>query len=104
MRILSTSEQEGFDKPPKFDHFERKQSFSLPKTLIDIATNLRTPSSQIGFLVMSGYFKSTKRFFLSREFRERDIEAAAKILQLCSSDFSPDAYVKQTRVLWLRPV
>lgn len=52
MRILSTSEQEAFDKPPLFDHRERKQFLILPKELMDIVDGLRTPESQIGFLLM----------------------------------------------------
>ena len=40
MRILTANEQEVFDKPPLFDHRERKQFFSLPKGLMDIAASL----------------------------------------------------------------
>ena len=64
MRILSSSEQEAFDKPPQFDHRKRKQFLDLPKVLEDRAATLRTPSNQIGFLVMCGYFRATKRFYL----------------------------------------
>ncbi|MGD9950558.1 MAG: DUF4158 domain-containing protein [Desulfobulbus sp.] len=97
MRILTASEQEVFDKPPLFDHRERKHFFSLPKGLMDIVTTLRTPCGQIGLLLMCGYFKATKRFYQPLDFHERDIEAAAKILELHLSDFSSDAYAKQTR-------
>lgn len=97
MRILTVSEQEAFDRPPLFDHRERKQAFSLPEALTHIADTMRTSSGQIGFLLMCGYFKATRRFHLPQDFHERDIEAAAKILELKNSDFSPDAYAKQTR-------
>lgn len=59
MRILTASEQETFDRPPVFDHRERKQYFSLPKGLMDIATTLRSPISQIGFLLMCGQGNKT---------------------------------------------
>ena len=49
MRILSANEQELFDKPPLFNHRDRKRLFDLPKGLLDIADSLRTPSGQIGF-------------------------------------------------------
>ena len=97
MRILTAREQEVFDKPPVFDHRERKQFFSLPKDLMDTAVTLRTNSSRIGFLLMCGYFRATKQFYLPQDFHERDIEAIAKILELQCSDFSSDTYTKQTR-------
>ena len=98
MRILSAGEQEAFDKPPLFDHEQRKQHFSFPNALLDIAGTLRTPGSQIGFLLLCGYFKATKRFFLPQDFRTRDIEAAARVLGLLAGDFSPEDYVKTTRI------
>lgn len=97
MRILTASEQETFDRPPVFDHRERKQYFSLPKGLMDITTTLRSPISQIGFLLMCGYFKATKRFYLPQDFHKRDIEAVARILTLQNVNFTVDRYPKQTR-------
>ncbi len=97
MRILSSSEQEAFDAPPLLGHHERKKYFYLPKALMDVAVKLRTPTSQIGFALVCGYFRAAKRFYLPRDFHQRDIEIAAKMLGLQSSEFSPDAYVKQTR-------
>lgn len=80
MRILSNNEQDAFDKPPLFDHKERKQFLILPKGLMDIVEGLRTPESQIGFLLMCGYFKATKRFYQPQDFRDRDIAAAIRQL------------------------
>jgi len=97
MRILTTNEQEAFDKPPLFDHRDRKRFFDLPKGLLDVANTLRTPGGKIGFLLMCGYFKATKRFFQSHDFHERDVEAVARVLVLQGSEFSVDAYAKQTR-------
>lgn len=97
MRILTTNEQELFDRPPLFNHCDRKRFFDLPKGLLDIADSLRTPSGQIGFLLMCGYFKATKRFFQPHDFHERDVDAVARALALQSVDFSADAYAKQTR-------
>ena len=97
MRILSSSEQEAFDVPPVLGHQERKKVFHLPKALMDMAGKLRTPASQIGFVLVSGYFRTAKRFYLPWDFHQRDIEIAARMLGLQSSEFSPDAYTKQTR-------
>ena len=98
MRILSNNEQDSFDKPTLFDHKERKQFLATPKGLMDIAKGLRTPDSQIGFLLMCGYFKATKRFYQPQDFHIRDIEAAISILELSESNFSCHDYPKQTRL------
>lgn len=97
MQILSSSEQDAFDAPPIFDFRERKRCFDLPKPLIDIATELRSPAGQIGFLVMCAYFKATKTFYNPRDFHAPDIEAAAKLLGVTGLEFSPATYPKQTR-------
>ena len=97
MRILSPSEQEAFDKPPLLDHRERKKYFDLPKTLMDAVARLRTPASQIGYVLACGYFRATKRFYLPQGFHQRDIDLAARMLGLQISDFTSDAYAKQTR-------
>ena len=97
MRVLTASEQEAFDTPPLFDYEQRKQFFSFPKSLLETASTLRTPISQIGFLLLCGYFKAAKRFFLPQDFQQRDIEAVSKILNYHGDDFSPSSYVKTTR-------
>lgn len=98
MRILTTQEQKDLDFPPVFNHADRKQVFSFPKSLMQAALALRTSSNQIGFLLMCGYFKASKRFFLPRDFHLRDIEAVVRILNKSPSDFIPSDYVKTTRL------
>ena len=97
MRILTANEQQAFDKPPLFDHLDRKKYFDLPKGLMGIAQSLRTPGGQIGFLLMCGYFKATRRFYKPQDFKERDVDAVARMVGLQSSEFIPDTYAKQTR-------
>jgi len=97
MRILTANEQQAFDKPPLFDHRDRKKYFDLPKGLMDIAKSLRAPGGQIGFLLMCGYFKATRRFYQPQDFQKRDIDAVARIVGLQSWEFIPDTYAKQTR-------
>lgn len=104
MRILTASEQDAFDKPPLFDHKERKQFLTLPKGLMDIAKGLRTPDSQIGFLLMCGYFKATKRFYQPQDFRDRDIAAAIHQLKLPESAFDPTQYMETTRLRHQRQI
>ena len=97
MRILTASEQAAFDKPPLFDPEQRKQFFSFINAILEAANTLRTPNSQIGFLLLCGYFKATKRFFLPQDFLQRDIDAVSRVLGYQSEDFSPNSYVKTTR-------
>ena len=97
MRILTASEQEAFDKPPVLDHRERKQFFNLPRDLMDIAASLRTLDTRIGFVLVCGYFRVARRFYSPQDFHARDIQAAAMMLGLKGSDFSPNRYAKQTR-------
>ena len=104
MRILTASEQDAFDQPPVFDHKERKQFLTLPKGLMDIAKGLRTPDSQIGFLLMCGYFKATKRFYQPQDFRNRDIAAAIHQLKLPESAFEPTQYTETTRLRHQRQI
>lgn len=104
MRILTASEQDAFDQPPVFDHKERKQFLTLPKGLMDIVDGLRTPESQIGFLLMCGYFKATKRFYQPQGFRDRDIAAALRQLNLPDSAFDPTQYAETTRLRHQRQV
>ena len=70
MRILTANEQAAFDRPPVFNHRERKRFLDLPKGLTDTAATLRTPpSGRIGFLVMCGHFRAaTGRVRLSAKF------------------------------------
>lgn len=98
MRILTASEREAFDKPPMFGHRERKQILNPPKHLMDTAVTFRTNSSRIGFLLMCGYFKATKRFYLPQDFHERDIAFIAHQLNLNDETFKPNEYSETTRL------
>lgn len=80
MRILTTNEQELFDKPPQLDHHDRKKFFKFPKSLLAITATFRSPNHQIGFLVSCGYFRATRRFFAPVDFLERDIAYVARQL------------------------
>ena len=61
MRILTANEQELFDRPPLFNHCDRKRFFDLPKGLLDIADSLRTPSGQIDWFLFDVWlFQSHK--------------------------------------------
>ncbi|MFS4583643.1 Tn3 family transposase [Phaeobacter sp. C3_T13_0] len=80
MRILTANEQQAFDKPPVFDHRDRKKLFDFPKSLLTTAASMRNTDHQIGFLVSCGYFCATRRLFAPMDFRERDLAYVASQL------------------------
>jgi len=87
MKILNTTEQVSFDKPPTFNSEERKRFFNTPSELMDAALRLRAPCHQIGFLLASGYFKATKKFFPFEDYHLRDIEYLAKRINISAECF-----------------
>ena len=95
MRILSASEQESFDKPPLFDFPERKKFLEPSRALLDAARGMRDPHHQVGFALSRGYFRATRRFFASADFRDRDLACVATQLGL-EIEF-PLAYPDRTR-------
>lgn len=97
MNILNKSEQKMFDAPPIFNSGERKCFFDFPNALKEQAEALRTPSTKIGFLLASGYFKATKKFFSPKSFHKHDIAHVAYMLNLESQQFIPKHYVQSTR-------
>lgn len=98
MQILTTQEQENFNRPPLFDHVQRKQFFDPPKKLLDIARSLRNPTNQIGFLLLCGYFRANKRFFLPQDFHERDIAVVVGMLGYSASEFIASDYSKGSKI------
>ena len=95
MRILTANKQELFDKPPLFDHRDRKKLFDFPKSLLAVAAIMRNSDHQIGFLASCGYFRATRRFFAPVDFVERDIAYVAS--QLGHSVPSDVHYPDRTR-------
>ena len=95
MRILTASEQEAFDKPPRFDHRERKKFFEFPKALLDRAKTMHSRGHRIGFLVSCGYFRATRRFYAAADFEARDITYVAN--QLGERDAPAAVYPHRTR-------
>lgn len=63
MKIFNSLEKEAFDSPPEFNSVERKQFFSLSLLLKNSVADLRTPTNQVCFLAVAGYFKARRKFF-----------------------------------------
>ena len=98
MRILSPVEQDLFERPPIFDSAERRRYFAFPRSAMDVAQELRTPDSQIGFLLAYGYFRATRRFFSPNDFHARDIAYVANVIDVAPDGFSARTYTDTTRL------
>ena len=98
MRILSASEQTRLKLPPVFNSIDRKRLFEFPQSLLGIASKLRSSTNRIGFLLMCGYFRSARRFFLPKDFHTNDIRYIARTLRLEPKSFRADAYKETTRL------
>jgi hypothetical protein len=79
MRILNSAEQKAFENPPIFSSGDRKKFFNISTGIEEIVDTLRTPTNKVCFIVMLGYFRATRRFFI-RRFHPKDIEFVAKRL------------------------
>ena len=96
LKVLSSTEQESFENPPLFNNVERKKYFDFPLRIITLMKTYRTPTNQVCFLVMFGYFKATKRFFFAKKFHQRDIIFVAKRIGVSPNQVKIDSYDKTT--------
>jgi Tn3 transposase DDE domain/Domain of unknown function (DUF4158) len=85
LTILSPEEIQLFEQPPQFTTDERKSYFHLPKGAEEIIETLQTPASKVGFLLLLGYFRATKKFYAPDTFSQADIVFAKRRLSLETS-------------------
>lgn len=74
LKILSSKDIQQFDSPPMFSGEERKRFFILLHWEKEILETLRSPSSQVGFILRNGYFRASNKFFIAHQFHSKDIE------------------------------
>jgi TnpA family transposase len=96
MTILSANERHTFETPPVFDDAQRQRAFDLPDGLLQLVRKVRKPALQIGFILNCAYFSAAKRFFVSKDFRERDVQFAANLLGLDGAQFDRSIYQIRT--------
>jgi hypothetical protein len=95
LTILSPEEIRLFEHPPPFTAEERKRFFIVPKWTEEILATLQTPASQVGFLLLLGYFRATKKFYAPDTFAHADIVFAQRRLSLETTGML-EAYAKTT--------
>ena len=90
--ILPEDERNTFDSPAKLNAQERATCFALDKKLLKTIDALRTSTNKIGFLLQYGYFKATRKFYTSDQFRQKDINYVANILNIDPAKFNSEKY------------
>lgn len=80
-RILTPAEQQTFDAPPVLSALDRKKYFFASPMLKDLLVSLRTPATQVYFLVQLGYFRLTHRFF-TPPYPPQDVAYVARRLEV----------------------
>ena len=95
LKVLSSTEQESFENPPLFNSFERKKYFDFPLKIITLMKTFRTPTNQVCFLVVFGYFRATRRFF-ARKFHQKDIAFVARMIGIALNKIKIESYDKTT--------
>ena len=79
MSILAANEKESLESPPVFNAAERKRFFDTSPRIEATIRSLRTPTNQVCFLLMLGYFKATKQFYRT-QFHDSDLQFVARRL------------------------
>jgi hypothetical protein len=95
LTILSPDEIRLFEHPSQFTAEERKRFFTVPKWAEEIIATLQTPASKVGFLLLLGYFRVTKKFYAPDTFAHADIVFAQRRLSLEATG-TLDSYAKTT--------
>ena len=71
--ILNKAQIKEFDNPPIFKSEDRKIFFDIPRALENEFLEIRNNTNKLVFIIMIGYFKCCKKFFIPIKFNEKDI-------------------------------
>jgi TnpA family transposase len=93
--VLSSSERQRFDTPPKFNADDRALYFSLTKDELKIVEELRTITNKVGFVLQLGYFKANGKFFTIEQFRRSDIDYVVNLLGSLPINVGLSSYQKK---------
>ena len=92
--ILNADERKRFDDLPEFNSFQRKQYFRVNSEIQEIVDSLRSATTKVIFVLMLGYFKSSKQFF-GINFSQTDIDFVCSKLDLDQSKIELSTYSRQ---------
>ena len=95
LTILSHQKQRDFDTPTKLNAKKRAQFFLLDNEVLEFVQLLRTPTTQVGFVLQFGYFRANGKFFTAQQFHSADIEFVMKMLNIIPKEVNFTMYVKK---------
>jgi TnpA family transposase len=95
MKILNSHEEAEFESPPQFNSVERKRFFAVSLAINSLLENLKTPTNQVCFIILTGYFRAKRKFF-TRQFSQADIDFVSHQLSVNSKDIHVENYSKVT--------
>jgi TnpA family transposase len=96
IEILLPYEAEQFDRPPIFNHSERKSFFTLSPELLSVIARA-DKFNKVGLVLQYGYFKATGKFYKSEKYQKADIYYIAKLLKLKLTGVFTLQYSNSTR-------
>jgi len=65
LQILTAAEHQAFETPPVFSPTERDTFFHVSESLEALLATLRSPTNCVCLVLTVGYFRATKRFFVT---------------------------------------
>ena len=98
LAILTPKAKRDFELPPKFKKEDRARYFQLSPKIRQLAFNkLRKPVNQVGFILQLGYFRATGKFFVSEDYRKKDIAYVCQLLKMDKKAVTMDNYTETSR-------
>jgi len=91
LHILTAAELKAFDTPALLSHTQRETFFRVSERLADLLATLRSPTNRVCLLLTVGYFRATKRFFVS-PCSPADVAYVTKQLGYTPEQIDLDAY------------
>lgn len=80
--VLDETARREFERPPSFNHAQRKLFFEIAAWLRPQLRGLDTPTNRLGFALQWGYFRASGRFFKPATFAPGDILFVARQLKV----------------------
>lgn len=88
-KILNNNEIKEFDTPPVFSNEDREIYFGNSILIEDDLSEIRNDLNKLVFILLEGYFKCCRKFFIPSTFHRKDINYVIKKFNL---------YIKEVKI------